>query len=63
MVLGETGENGQAAAKVVLLAKRFVSENVIIQLQIMVEQHVLVLIKTILLAISSLARVKKVIRL
>ena len=63
MALGGTGEHGQVAAKVVLLAKRFVSENVIIQLQIMVEQHVLVLIKTILLAISSLARVKKVIRL
>ena len=63
MEFGDTGEHGQVAAKVVLAVKRFVSENVIAQLQIMVEKHVLVLIKTTLLAISSLARVKKVIRL
>ena len=58
MAFGDTGEHGQAAARPVLAAKRFVIENVIVQLEIMVEKHVLVLIKTLLLAISSLAQVK-----
>lgn len=56
---GNTGEHGQAAAKVALAAKRFVSGNVITQLQIMVENHVLVLKRTMVLAMNSLVQVTK----
>ena len=60
MAFGDTGEHGQVAAKAVLAAKRFVLENVIIQLQIMVESHVLELNKRIVLAINSPAQVIKI---
>ena len=57
MAFGDAGEHGQAAARPVLAAKRFAIENVIVQLEIMVEKHVLVLNKTIVLAISRPAPV------
>ena len=60
MAFGDSGEHGQVAAKAVLAAKRFVLENVIIQLQIMVESHVLELNKRIVLAINSPAQVIKI---
>ena len=41
MEFGDTGEHGQAAARAALAAKRFVSDNVINQLQIMAEKIVL----------------------
>ena len=59
MAFGDTGEHGQAAARPVLAAKRFVIENVIVQLEIMVEKHVLGLNKTMALAINNPAPVKK----
>ena len=61
MAFGDTGEHGQAAARPVLAAKRFVIENVIVQLEIMVEKHVLVLNKTMALAINNPAPVKKIV--
>ena len=61
MALGGTGEHGQVAAKVVLAVKRFVLENVIIQLQNMTETYVLELNKAIVRATSSPAQVTKAI--
>ena len=63
MAFGDSGEHGQVAAKVVLAVKRFVLENVIIQLQNMTETYVLELNKTIVRATSSPAQVTKAIRL
>ena len=60
MEFGDTGEHGQAAARAALAAKRFVSDNVINQLQIMAEKIVLEWNKTMVLAISSHARVTKI---
>ena len=60
MEFGVSGKHGKAALRVVLAEKRFELENVIIQLQIMVESHVLELNKRIVLAINSPAQVIKI---
>ena len=60
MVFGDTGEHGQDAARVVLAAKRFVFENVIILFQIMMAKYVQDQTKIVVLVINSHAQVTKV---
>ena len=59
MVFGDTGEHGQAAPRVVLAAKRFVFENVIILFQIMMAKYVQDQTKIVVLVINSHAQVTK----
>ena len=60
MVFGDAGEYGKAAARVVLAAKRFVFENVIILFQIMMAKYVQDQTKIVVLVINSHAQVTKV---
>ena len=59
MEFGDTGEHGQAAARAVLAAKRFVFENVIILFQIMMAKYVQDQTKIVVLVINSHAQVTK----
>ena len=59
MVFGDAGEYGKAAARVVLAAKRFVFENVIILFQIMMAKYVQDQTKIVVLVINSHAQVTK----
>ena len=61
MAFGDAGEYGQAAARVVLAAKRFVFENVIILFQIMMAKYVQDQTKIVVLVINSHAQVTKAI--
>ena len=59
MEFGDTGEHGQAAARAVMAAKRFVFENVIILFQIMMAKYVQDQTKIVVLVINSHAQVTK----
>ena len=62
MAFGDAGEHGQAAARAVLAAKRFVFENVIILFQIMMAKYVQDQTKIVVLVINSHAQVTKLFR-